>query len=456
MTDDVHLGEPRAIHIVGIGGAGMRAIASVLSAMGHKVSGSDLKPSPAIDRLRAQGVDASVGHRASNVVGVELLTRSTAVPNSNPEVVAASEQGIPVWSRAEMLAAITRVRPTISVAGTHGKTTTASMLAVILREGRLDPSFIIGGQVNEVGSGAVWAATEGWFVVEADESDGTFVELDSQLGIVTSVEPDHLSHYGSEADLRRAFDEFVAGVSGTTFVCADDQGARSLAVHPDVVTYGVSPDSDWVVSGYSSRRMGASFELRSPTGGEVEIELTTPGLHNVLNAAAAVAAASTAGTSLEAAQRALRRFGGVARRFQLRGERDGVTYIDDYAHLPSEVTAALEAAKAGDWNRIICVFQPHRYTRTRDLWRDFATAFEGADSVLVTDIYGAGETPLPGVSGELVVESVLAVEPHASISFVADRGDLVATLHDQLIAGDLCLTLGAGDLTTLPDEMLVP
>lgn len=455
MTE-IDLTTPQRIHVIGVGGAGMRAIASVLNAMGHDVSGTDLKASPGLDRLAAEGIAVSVGHEADAVAGADLVTRSTAVPNGNPEVVAAGEAGVPVVSRAEILTAITEVRRTIAVAGTHGKTTTSSMLAVVMREASLSPSFIIGGEVNEIGSGAVWDEDDGWFVVEADESDGTFLELASSAAIVTSVEPDHLGHYGSEDELVASFERFVDAIDGPVVVCADDEGAAALAGRPQVVTYGTSAAAGWRISEYRSTRTGASYRLTVPGGAEHDFTLATPGLHNVRNAVAATVMASSLGADIEPAQRALGRFGGVARRFQVRGERDGVTYIDDYAHLPTEVEAALEAATAGGWDRVVCVFQPHRYSRTADLWQDFATSFTAADKLVVTGIYAAGEPAIPGVNAGLVVDAVAGADPAADVQLIEHRDDLLVYLRATLVPGDLCLTLGAGDLTTVPDDLLLP
>ncbi len=450
----IDLASSQRIHVIGVGGAGMRAIASVLNAMGHRVSGSDLKASPGLDRLTAEGIEVTVGHDAAAVDGVDLVARSTAVPDANPEVRSARDAGIPVASRAEILTAITRVRPTVAVAGTHGKTTTSSMLAVVLREAGLDPSFIIGGEVNEIGSGAVWNdADGGWFVVEADESDGTFLELASSAAIVTSVEPDHLGHYGGEQQLVDAFGRFVGAVDGPVVVCADDEGAAELAGPDHVVTYGSSARSDWRITEYRSTRSGAAYDLTGPDGVTHPFTLATPGLHNVRNAVAATVMAITLGADVAPAQRALGRFGGVARRFQVRGERDGVTYIDDYAHLPTEVEAALEAAAAGDWGRIVCVFQPHRFTRTSDLWSAFGPSFAQADKVVVTGIYAAGERAIPGVTAALVVDAV--AEHHADVQLIEHRDDLLVYLRATLVPGDLCLTLGAGDLTTAPDDLLL-
>jgi len=457
MSEELDLATPTRVHIVGVGGAGMRAIASVLVAMGHQVSGSDLRDSRALDRLRAEGVHVSVGHDAANISGAEVVTRSTAVPDANPEVQAARDSGLPVLSRATALSAITRARRTIAIAGTHGKTTTSSMLAVILREAGIDPSFIIGGEVNEIGSGAVWAETDGWFIAEADESDGTFLELDTRRAVVTSVEPDHLGYYGSKEALVDAFTQFVAGVGEGAVVCLDDPGAAALAdTASNVTTYGTTEGADWTITDYKSDRASSAFTLTGPDGLATRFQLGTPGLHNVRNATAAVVTAVQIGVAIDDARRALAKFGGVARRFQYRGSRQDVTFIDDYAHLPTEVAAALEATDGGDWGRVVCVFQPHRFSRTAELWQDFATAFSGADLLVITGIYASGEAPIPGISAKLIVDAVVTACPDQVVAFIPHREELRAYLMAQLRAGDLCLTLGAGDLTTLPDELLVP
>ncbi|MFN2505494.1 MAG: UDP-N-acetylmuramate--L-alanine ligase [Acidimicrobiales bacterium] len=447
------LATPRRIHVVGLGGAGMSAIAEILVAMGHRVSGSDLRASSALDRLRALGVDAQVGHERAHVDdGVEAVAVSTAVPSDNPEVLAAAERGIPVLSRARVLAAICACRRTIAVAGTHGKTTTSAMLATILDAAGQRPSFIVGGELVGMGSGARWGEGE-WLVVEADESDGTFVELPAEVAVVTSVEPDHLEHWGGFAPLVEAFDRFLeqapAGV-----VCAEDATAAGLARRRKAVTYGFGPDVSQRIVGFEGDRLGCRFTVEHAGGGSDEVRLPMPGRHNALNAVAALAAAEWAGVPFETGAAALARFAGVARRFHVRGERDGVTYVDDYAHLPSEVQAALAAAREGAWRRVVCVFQPHRYSRTAALWAAFAGAFDGGDVLAVTEIYPAGERPREGVTGKLIVEAVLGATPHRRVAWLPDRAGLVGFLRRELRPGDLCLTLGAGDLTTLPDELL--
>ncbi len=445
-------GPRRHIHVVGVGGAGMRAIASVLAALGHHVTGSDLKPSAGLDRLRAQGVDVQVGHAAAHVAGAEVVTVSTAIPETNPEVVAARAAGIPVLRRADALAAITRVRHTLSVSGTHGKTTTTTMLALILVEAGLAPSFIIGGDVNEIGTGAVWD-TGDLFVVEADESDGTFTELATEVAVVTNVEADHLDHYGDLAAIEAAFDRFVAGAA-VAVVGVDEPHAAALAARHGSLTYGTADGAAYRIVDVVVDRVGTRFAVDHAGERLGTIELPVPGLHNARNATGALVAALQVGARFPDAVAALGRYAGVARRYQFRGTVGDVTFVDDYAHNPGKVAAVVATAARGGWGRVVAVFQPHRFSRTEDLWRDFAPSFDGADLVVVTDIDGAGEQPRPGVTGQLVADVVAAARPGLPVVFVPERDDLTAFLVGELSAGDLCLTLGAGDITGLPDELL--
>jgi UDP-N-acetylmuramate--alanine ligase len=451
MTPD--LGAPRRIHLIGAGGAGMGAIASVLHRMGHTVTGSDLKDGPVAERLRADGIEISIGHDAAHLGDAEMVAISTAIPDRNVEVVAARERGLPVLRRSDILPAIAAERRTIAVAGTHGKTTTSSMLALVLVEAELRPSFVIGGDVNEIGSGAVWDDGE-WFVIEADESDRTFLSLGAEVAVVTNVEPDHLETYGNDpAVLTRAFEEF-AGAAATRVLCADDEGSAALARVVDGVTYGTSEDADYRMVDVARHRSSVEFTLVHDGAELGRIALPTPGLHNARNAAAAVVTGILLGAPIDAAIRALGRFGGVARRFEFRGEAGGVVFVDDYAHLPTEVAAAVQAARDGDWGRVVCVFQPHRYSRTAALWQDFADSFTAADQLVITDVYAAGETPRPGVSGKLLVDAVLDAHPWANVAYLPRLDDVLAWLSARLVPGDLCLTLGAGDLTAVPDAAI--
>ena len=447
------LGTPRRIHLIGAGGAGMGAIASVLHRMGHRVTGSDLKDGPVAERLRADGIKISIGHDAANIGDAEFVAISTAIPDHNPEVKDARARGLDVLRRSDILPAIAATRRTIAVAGTHGKTTTSSMLALVLVEAELRPSFVIGGDVNEIGSGAVWDDGE-WFVIEADESDRTFLSLGAEVALVTNVEPDHLESYDNDpANLVAAFEEF-AGAAQTRVMCADDAGSAALAAKVGAVTYGTSETADYRMVDVERHRSSIEFTLVHDGIALDRIRLPTPGLHNARNAAAAAVTGLLLGAPIDAAVRALGRFGGVARRFEFRGEAAGVSFVDDYAHLPTEVSAAVEAARDGDWGRVVCVFQPHRYSRTAALWQDFADAFTSADQLVVTDVFSAGETPRPGVSGQLVVDAVLEAHPESKVVYMPRLDDVKAWLDAELMPGDLCLTLGAGDLTSIPDIVI--
>jgi UDP-N-acetylmuramate--alanine ligase len=455
IEHELDLRQVRRIHIVGVGGAGMSAIAIVLAGMGHHVSGSDIKDSRVLDRLRLFNVDTRVGQSAENVTAdLDAVVISTAVPMTNVEVRAALALGVPVLRRAAALGALTEMRPSIAVAGRHGKTTTSSMLTLMLRAADWRPSFVIGGEVNEVGTNALFDSGD-WMVVEADESDGTFLELECSAAILTNVEPDHLDYYGGFDALVAAFALFLDGVRGPRVVCADDPVAAELGMaHVPMVSYGFAPEADYRITDYVAAHLGSTFTVSrrgEPLG---SIQLPTPGRHNASNAVGALAMALELGVPFDAAARALGGFGGVARRFQLRGERDGVVYVDDYAHLPTEVGAAIGAAREAGFGRVVAVFQPHRYSRTASLWPEFADAFVGADRLVLTDVYAAGEAPRPGVSGHLLVRAVLDAHPDADVAYLPRRIDLETLVPRMTRPGDVVLTLGAGDVTTLADTWL--
>lgn len=443
----------RRIHIVGLGGAGMSAIAEVLIGTGHAVSGSDLTTSEPLQRLAASGVETYIGHAAHQIGSPDAVAISTAIPATNPEVVEATKRGIPVLRRAEILAAITGAWQTISVAGTHGKTTTSAMLTVALQGANLDPAYIVGGDLRDLGRGA--AVGEGEIlVVEADESDGTFIELDSSGIIITNVEPDHLEHYGGFAGLRRAFVQFIDQCDGPSVVCLDDPGSADLiADRNDVITYGTSAGSTWQIRNPLPTPVGISFDVVGPQA-TVEIRLLQPGMHNARNATAALAMAASLGADVHLAAEALSGFGGVGRRFEVRGEVDNMRLVDDYAHLPTEVAAALAAARSLSPDRLVAVFQPHRFSRTEHLWSTFSDAFVDADLLVVTGIYSAGETPRPGISGQLIADDVRSAHPELDVRYTESLEQVIEVLLTELRPGDLCMTLGAGDLTSIPDVVL--
>jgi len=454
-ADDVlDLTRPRKLHIVGVGGVGMSAIALLLVRMGHEVSGSDIKESVVLARLEAAGVRVIVGNRAENVPpDADAVVYSTAIPERNVELTAARELGVTVLHRSAALAALAATRRTIAVAGSHGKTTTSSMLALILRGAGWQPSFVIGGEVNEVGANAAYGSGE-WLVVEADESDGTFLRLGPEAAIVTSIEPDHLDYYGGFEQLLAAFERFVDGVPGPVVGCADDEiVSRIAAARPRIRTYGRDAGAYYRIVDATGDDDSERFTLVA--GGRRLGELVVPlAVHAATNATGAAALALELGVQFDAVAAALRGFGGVARRFERRGELDGVTFVDDYAHLPGEVAAAIATARRGGWRRVVAVFQPHRYTRTATLWRDFAGVFDEADAVVLTDVYAAGETPIAGVSGRLVVHAVVDASPGLPVTYLPRHADLIDVPRLFARPGDVVITLGAGDLTTLPDTWL--
>ncbi|MEM7273471.1 MAG: UDP-N-acetylmuramate--L-alanine ligase [Actinomycetota bacterium] len=452
----IDLRTPSRVHIVGVGGAGMSAIAEVLIGTGHTVSGSDLHHSAVVDRLRSRGVEVEVGHDGANVGDVDFVTHSTAIPETNPELVVARERGLPVLRRADTLAEITRAWRTVAVAGTHGKTTTSAMLTMALAGAGLDPAYIVGGDLRDLDRGAAVGSGE-FLVVEADESDGTFVRLAAEAVVVTNVEPDHLEHYGGFDGLRDAFVRFVTQAPGPRVLCVDDPGSAELAALTadyGPITYGTDPAARWRIVEPIPTPTGVTFNVIGPEDTEVTIALGQPGMHNARNATAALATAVALGADADRAAEALTRFGGVGRRFERRGDAAGVTLVDDYAHLPTEVEAALAAARSLAPTRLVAAFQPHRYSRTEQLWSTFGDAFREADVLFVTGIYSSGESPRPGITSDLIVQVVTEAHPNADVRHVPDLSELPAAMLDELRSGDLCITLGAGDLTQVPDRIL--
>lgn len=444
---------PEKYHIVGIGGAGMSAIAIILLEMGYAVSGSDLRATEVTESLAKLGIEVHIGHAAPNLPkDVDAVAVSTAIRSDNIEIAAALERSIPVRTRAEVLAEIAATKRCIAVAGSDGKTTTASMLTTILRAADWKPSYLIGAKVNVLGS-AHYDAGE-WMVIEADESDGTMLKLPVKAAIVGNVVPDHLGHYGSFDELIMAFLKFTSGVSGPVVVGADDPVTARFAEESGYRSAGFADGAAMRITNYEATGLTSSFELSMDGRSMGTAKMQVPGKHNARNAACAAALAYAIGVSPDAIIRGLSEFQGVARRFQMRGEREGITYIDDYAHLPGEVAAAIAAAKEGSWKRVIVVFQPHRYTRTQQLWRDFADCFLGADHLLLTDLYAAGEDLIPGVSGHLILNAVLDAHPSLPVGYFPTRADLMHALAVIARPGDLVLTLGAGDVTQLPEEIL--
>lgn len=453
---ELDLGRVGRIHVTNIGGAGMSAVATLLVQMGHRVSGHDPAGStPFLEPLRTLGVMVTTGDVPPPLdPAVEAVVVSTATPADHPDVAAAVELGIPVVHRSQALAAICAERRVAAVAGTHGKTTTSALLATVLAGAGVDPGWVIGAGVAGLGSSAAWGG-DGPLVVEADESDGTFLALGASAAIVTNVEADHLEHWGGEPALRQAFADFVAAVEGPVVVCLDDPGSAALRdAARSPVTYGTTAGSDYLISGVVPRGTGVRFTVEHE-GVRVDVDLpAAPGVHNARNATAAVALAHQIGVPLETAAAALSRFGGVARRFEVRGEVNGVVLVDSYDHLPTEVAAALAAARQGGWRRVVCCFQPHRHSRTEALWHTFADAFADADLLVITGVYAAGEPPRAGVTGKLILDAVLDAHPGQPAVWLPTLDDVTTYLAAALRSGDLCITLGAGDLTSVPDRVL--
>lgn len=451
----IDLRDPKRLHVVGVGGPGMSAIAIVLAEMGHTVSGSDIRDKPVLDRLRAAGVVVQIGHQRANVHGVDAVTASTAVPDRNIELDEARTGGAQVLRRAGMLAGICARARSLGVAGTHGKTTTSSMLMLVLAEAGLKPSFVIGGDVTDMGTGAQWTGGE-WFVVEADESDGTHLELPLYGTMLTNVEVDHLDFYGSLDGIIVGFDQYLAQVPGPKVLCADDSVCSKLAARHGAITYGFDEAAHY--RAVDLRAESGSFRftvtyLGQPLG---EVRLPLRGRHNVQNATGVIAMAMSVGVSFEVAVRALARFAGVARRFDIHAQHGGATLVDDYAHLPTEIAAVLAAARSsGDgWRRIVAVFQPNRYNRMAEMWPQYSDAFVDADVVVITDIFASGTQPIPGVTGKLVVNAVLDAYPRANVVWLPRRHDLVEFLARSLRAGDVSISMGCGDIASLPAEVL--
>jgi UDP-N-acetylmuramate--alanine ligase len=450
------------VHFVGIGGIGMSGIAEVMHNSGYSVQGSDLSASPSVERLRARGIAVAIGHAAENVAGAGVVVTSTAVKRSNPEVAWALEHRIPVVRRAEMLAELMRLKSTIAIAGTHGKTTTTSMIAALLDAGGVDPTVINGGIIEQYGSNARLGDSD-WMVVEADESDGSFLRLDGTIAVVTNIDPEHLDHYGDFAGVRRAFVEFIHNVPfyGAAVLCIDHPEVQAVIGEVRdrrVITYGFSLQADICGVNVRPEDGGNLFDVivrqRGAEDRRIEgVHLPMPGRHNVQNALAAIAVAIEMGCADEVIRTGFARFGGVRRRFTKVGEiaiegGGKSVVIDDYAHHPVEIKAVLSAAResAGEDGRVLAVVQPHRYTRLRDLLDEFQNAFNEADAVFATPVYPAGEEPIAGIDSAALVAGLKA-RGHRAAATVADAGELAAALAREVRAGDYVVCLGAGDIT---------
>jgi UDP-N-acetylmuramate--alanine ligase len=446
----------RRIHFVGIGGVGMSGIAEVLHNLGYQVSGSDLKTSEHTIRLQELGVAIWIGHDSAHVRDADVVVRSSAVPPENPEILAARVHSIPVIQRAEMLAELMRMKYGVAVAGTHGKTTTTSMVATVLAKAGLDPTMVIGGRLDALGSNAKLGRGE-FMVAEADESDGSFLKLTPTIAVVTTIDAEHLDYYRDLQQIQETFIEFINKVPfyGSAVLCLDQGHIRNLLprVYKRVVSYALATQADLTAEGISLQGMTSTFKVRfkgQPLG---EAQLRVPGLHNVSNALAAVAVGLELDIGFDVIRAALGEFSGVARRFEVKGVPHDIMVVDDYAHHPAEIQATLRAAKSGFRRRLIAVFQPHRYTRTRALLSEFLPAFDLADRLILTEIYPAGETPIAGISGRQIAEGV-ARRGGPEVLYAQRKEEIPELVTEMARPGDLIITMGAGDIWKACDEIV--
>ena len=454
------------VHFIGIGGIGMSGIAEVLHNLGYRVQGSDQADSANVQRLRDKGIACFVGHKAENLGDAEVVVVSTAIKKNNPELVAAREKLLPIVRRAEMLAELMRFRNAIAIGGTHGKTTTTSMVATLLDAGGLDPTVVNGGIINAYGTNARMGAGE-WMVVEADESDGTFLKLPADIAVVTNIDPEHLDHYGSFDNVREAFRQFVENVPfyGFGVMCTDHPEVHSLVSRIEdrrVITYGENAQADVRFENHRFDGAASQFDVilrNRKTGRETairDLRLPMPGRHNVSNATAAIAVAHELGISGEAIRKGLAAFGGVKRRFTHTGSWNGVEVFDDYGHHPVEIKAVLRAARDSAKGRVIAIAQPHRYTRLHDLFGEFAACFNDADTVAVVPVYAAGEDPIEGVTSEALVQRIRS-GGHRDARYIEGPAAVAPLVRSLGKPGDFVVFLGAGNITqwayALPREL---
>jgi UDP-N-acetylmuramate--alanine ligase len=462
-SDTISIAAPeglRSVHFVGIGGAGMSGIALVLHKRGYRITGSDLKPSRYVSLLENAGIPVAIGHRAGNLDGPDVVVISSAIPAHNVELVEARRRNMLVVKRAQALAWLMQSGRGIAVCGTHGKTTTTSMITRVLVDTGYDPTFLVGGELNDLGSNARHG--DGEFVVcEADESDGSLLLLDPEVAVLTNMELDHHSHYLHVEDVERVFRRFTDKLPahGLFVFYAGDPRVAALAgtVPCRAVSYGLEgSEAVYQARGVAPKGVGSSFEVWKGDRKMARVTLRVPGKHNVLNALACFATLAELGVNPDRIVAPLEGFSGALRRFQLKGKRDGVTVVDDYAHHPTELAATLSAARDGDWSRVVAVFQPHLYSRTEFLQAEFAEALLAADVAVVTDVYGAREDPKPGVSGKLIVDGILRMQKSKQVVYLPRLGSVVEYLERSTLPGDLVLTLGAGDVHRVGERFLQP
>ena len=447
----------RKIHFVGIGGAGMSPLAKILVEMGYEVSGSDRAKTHITDRLEELGAVIYVGQDGEHVRGVDAIVVSTAIPFDNPEVLAAGQLGIPKLHRSDINAALVNEYRGIAVAGAHGKTTTTSMIGVALDHLGVSPTIIVGGEVGDLGTNAKLGRGD-CLVSEADESDGSFLKLRPHIAVVTNVENDHMDHYGTMDNIRAAFTQFIENVdkeTGCAVLCYDSENLREIAGKVDrkIYSYAIDAPADYRAANIGAEGMGISFDVMRGEEKLGHVALNIPGRHNVLNAMAAVVTGITLGLSVPQMAEGLAVFHGAKRRFQTKGREKGVWVVDDYAHHPTEIATTLAAARQTSPGRLVCVFQPHRYTRTKLLRKEFGQAFRQADLLVLTDIYGAGEAPIEGISGETVLAEVTE-QTGQEVVYIKDRENVAGYLASVVKDGDLVMTMGAGDIYRTGEELV--
>jgi UDP-N-acetylmuramate--alanine ligase len=449
--------KPQHLHFVGIGGIGMSGIAEVLLNLGYQISGSDLKLSPTTDRLASLGARIYEGHSAGNVTGAKALVVSSAVDDANPEVQEARRSMLPVIPRGELLAELMRLKYGIAIAGSHGKTTTTSMTATVLNAGGLDPTVVVGGKAASMGGSNARVGESDFLVVESDESDGSFLKLSPILAVVTNIDREHLDHYPSIAEIRAAFLEFIQKVPfyGAAILCLDDENIQQLlpSVNRRVITYGTSQQASLQIHDLDCEAFESRFSVRTRGRDLGTFHLRVPGVHNVLNATAAIAVGLELDVRLESIREAIAAYSGVDRRFQVRGQARGVTVIDDYGHHPTEIRATLAAAQLCKFQRIHAVFQPHRYTRTQHLMDEFGKSFHQADVVYVLDIYAASEAPIEGVTGRSLADRIRDFG-HRCVQYTGTMDRTVDAVLEKVRDQDVVLTLGAGNVWQVGDRVL--
>lgn len=439
------------LHLVGAGGAGMSALAKLLSGQGWTVTGSDIRASETLVGMRDVGIEVWAGHQPDRIHTAELVVASSAVPDQDPELATAREQGIPVWRRPQLLSAISARQPTVGATGTHGKTTTTTLIAEIFRAAGQNPSVVVGAEMIKWGSNAV-VGSDPWLVLEVDEAFSTFSYVQLAGLVVTNVDDDHISHFGTLDDLENAFVEVVRGVDGPVLICIDDPGSAQVAERTGAETYGTHSTATFRLTNLSPGIGQISFQLESPYGPPVPVTMPRAGQHMALNAAGALALAIRLGIPAAAASRGISQFGGVRRRFEHKGTIKAVTIVDDYAHHPTEITSTIKAARSSHAGRIMAVFQPHLYSRTKQLQHKLGQSLALADRVVVTDVFAARESPIPGISGELVAAAAQRVG--AAVDYIPGQRDLLDFLCREVKAGDLVITMGAGDINVVADQLV--